>query len=1198
MKLKKLTILGFKSFADKTEILFDEGVTCVVGPNGCGKSNISDSIRWVLGERSAKMLRGSSMEDVIFNGTEYRKPLNFAEVSLTIDNTDRTLPLDYAEVTITRRLHRSGESEYLINKTACRLKDVQDLILDTGIGTRQYSMIEQGKIDHLLRAEPEERRALIEEAAGIAKFKTKKDEALRKLQRTEDNLLRLNDIVLEVEKNIKYAERQAKKAEKYKVEFDHLRNLEIERVFLAQKQIQQKKNELLAEQSQILSAIADLEREHHRLRSEIGGLETQVTEIQNQFQIKELGRYQKVSQSEKNEQQVQFISDKKMELAQQKGELLQEQDQLQEALKQSAEKKEQILRDQQEVSVNLPGLVQQIETANARLESIDQNLVQSRQGLEQVRIQFFDRSRESSSTRNQIERNRAFLEHFAEQKQRFEADQARLRQALQANFEAIQKVESELLQFRAQAEQAHFNLENCQAAEQDTDRAVNELALDLEKKRIALGEMDAKLEILRGFQVEGEQEFLKFQNEIQQFSGLYDKLSDSLEITAGYERLFDAALKSYTHLLFLKQSNSLAQIWADMKSKGKTSESIAFVLGHSDMPAPAVPTALAQIGARPLSDFVRIDDSHRSSVGKLFGSFLVVDHLPLESLADWFPVLGAWTVISRDGMIIEPNGLVYSFQAERKSQFAASRKREMETVQQAWIVLEEQIRGLTAQLVDLENKYDSAQAAAQDALRLKSQLGFQVEQLSREQVRLGQEREKIQQQEKVSLSEFDDWARRAQEAQESQLTLSHALAGLENEERELQGQLRQRETELEAFQKDKESCLVNRREVMSSHESWKQKEIHLRDALVMIESHARLDQERLLFLDEGKNRLVERDAELRQEEQQAIQLRSVLEKELQDISVEIELIRKDKIEQETRLANYRQEIERRNSEIKSNQDRQHGLEMRIKDYDFEEKSFIERLEQKYRVAFVDVVAPAEMTHEDLAALDEKINDLQKRVDQLGTVNLLAIEEYDELKQRFDFLTGQKKDLEDSREQLLEAIRKINRTTKQLFEDTFQNVQRQFGEYYKTLFSGGEAKLILLDEAHPLDSGVDIVVRPPGKKLQHISLLSGGEKALTAVALIFALFSIKPSPFCLLDEVDAPLDEANVDRFIKVTQSFIKLSQFIIITHNRKTIAMGNSLYGVTMQEAGVSKIVSVRVASDLPDLTPTKKAPSAGTVPV
>ena len=1198
MKLKKLTILGFKSFADKTEILFDEGVTCVVGPNGCGKSNISDSIRWVLGERSPKMLRGASMEDVIFNGTEYRKPLNFAEVSLTIDNTDKTLPLEYAEVTITRRLHRNGDSEYLINKTPCRLKDIQDLILDTGIGTRQYSMIEQGKIDHLLRAEPEERRALIEEAAGIAKFKTKKDEAMRKLQRTEDNLLRLNDIVLEVEKNIKYAERQAKKAEKYKVEFDHLRNLEIERVFLAQKQIQQKKNELLAEQSKILSNIADLEREHHRLRSEIGGLETQVTEIQNQFQIKELGRYQKVSQSEKNEQQIQFISDKKMELAQQKGELLQEQDQLQETLKRSAEKKEQVLRDQQEVSVNLPGLVKQIEDADERLAAIEQSIIQSRQGLEQVRTQFFDRSRESASTRNQIERNRAFLEHFAEQKTRFEAEQGRLRQTLQLNFDAIQKVESELHRVRSEAEQAHSSLASHQHAEQEADQAVRGLVSVLEKKRIALGEMDAKLEILRGFQLEGEQEFLKFQGEIQQFSGLYDKLSDSLEITAGYERFVDAALKSYTHLLFLKQSNSLAQIWNDLKSKGKTSESVAFVISNAEASSAIIPQQLSIAGARPLGEFVKIEESHRSSVGRLFSSFLVVDHLPLETLADWFPSLGGWTVISRDGMIIEPNGLIYSFQTERKSQFAASRKREMETVQKAWSILEEEIKALSFQLVELETRYESSQKSAQEALRLKSQLGFQLEQLSREQIRLNQEREKVQQQEKVSFSEFDDWTRRAHEAQESQLTLSHALTGLENEERELQGQLRQREAELETFQKDKELCLVNRREVMSSHESWKQKEIHLRDAFVMIENHEKLDQERLLFLDEGKKRLSERDGELRQEEQQAVQLRGILEKELQDVSVEIELIRKDKTEQESRLADYRREMEQRNLEIKSNQERQHGLEMRIKDFEFEEKSFIERLEQKYRVAFAEVVAPAEMLHEDLAVLDEKINDLQKRVDQLGTVNLLAIEEYDELKQRFDFLAGQKKDLEDSREQLLEAIRKINRTTKQLFEDTFQNVQKQFSEYYKILFSGGEAKLILLDEAHPLDSGVDIVVRPPGKKLQHISLLSGGEKALTAVALIFALFSIKPSPFCLLDEVDAPLDEANVDRFIKVTQSFIKLSQFIIITHNRKTIAMGNALYGVTMQEAGVSKIVSVRVASDLPDLTPTKKAPSAGTVPV
>ncbi len=1198
MKLKKLTLLGFKSFADKTEILFDEGVTCVVGPNGCGKSNISDSIRWVLGERSAKMLRGASMEDVIFNGTEYRKPLNFAEVSLTIDNTDKTLPIEYAEVTITRRLYRSGESEYLINKTPCRLKDVQDLILDTGIGTRQYSMIEQGKIDHLLRAEPEERRALIEEAAGIAKFKTKKDEALRKLQRTEENLLRLNDIVVEVEKNIKYAERQAKKAEKYKVEFDHLRNLEIERVFLAHKQIQQKKNSLQIEQAQLLQQLAHLETEHHRLRTEIADLEGTVTEIQNRFQIKELGRYQKVSQSEKNEQQIQFISDKKMELAQQKGELLQEQDQLQETLRRSTEKKEQLKREQADVEQQLPALQAQIAEADSKLSSIDQRLLSLRQDLERVRVQFFDRSRESATTRNQIERNRAFLEHFEQQKQRFETERTRLTSSLQEGLTAIQQSADQSHSTRLAHESAGIEYTQRHQEEQRLDQEIRELVSTLEKKRITLGELDAKLEILHGFQVESDQELSQLETEMQSFSGLYEKLADFISIAPGYERVLDTAFRSYAHLLLVSGTDALGKILSDFKARGKSSESVAFVLGRDAQASAETPAILTQKGFRPILDLMTVQVAQSQAVRGLLAKTLVCDQFPLESISEWLSFASGWTLISRDGLIVEPQGLVYAFQTERKSQFAASRKREMETVQEQWSILENEIKGMTDKLVQLESNYESAQKSTRAAHQLQTEHNYKLESLQREINRLEQARETLLQQEKVLISEFDDWSRRASETQTLQTSLAHTLNQLENEERELQNQLRQKELELEALQKDKEFSLVNRREVLSTHESWKQKESHLREALVMVENHEKLDQERLLFLEEGKRRLAEREIELRNEEQQAVQLRGILERELQEVSVEIEMIRKEKNEQESRLSSLRSEIDQRNSEMKSIQENQHLLEMKIKDFYFEEKSFVERLEQKYRLVFAEITNPPEMTHEDLAVLDEKIIDLQKRVDQLGTVNLLAIEEYDELKTRFDFLTGQRKDLEDSREQLLEAIRKINRTTKQLFEDTFQNVQKQFGEYYKTLFNGGEAKLVLLDELHPLDSGVDIVVRPPGKKLQHISLLSGGEKALTAVALIFALFSIKPSPFCLLDEVDAPLDEANVDRFLRVTNSFIKLSQFIIITHNRKTIAMGNALYGVTMQEAGVSKIVSVRVASDLPDLTPTRKAPSAGTVPV
>lgn len=1198
MKLKKLTLFGFKSFADKTEILFDEGVTCVVGPNGCGKSNISDSIRWVLGERSAKMLRGASMEDVIFNGTEYRKPLNFAEVSLTIDNTDKTLPLEYAEVTITRRLYRNGDSEYLINKTPCRLKDIQDLILDTGIGTRQYSMIEQGKIDHLLRAEPEERRTLIEEAAGIAKFKTKKDEALRKLQRTEENLQRLNDIVGEVEKNIKYAERQAKKAEKYKVEFDHLKNLEIERVFLAKSLIRTKRDAVEIDQTNIAGQLAKAESIHHELRSQIAGLETSVNEIQNRFQIKELGRYQKAAQNEKNEQQLKFISDKKMENAQQRGELLQEQDHLEETLRKSEEKKSQLTLELQVASAHLPELSARISQADQQIANIDKRLNLLRQNLEQARNHFFDRSRESSNVRNQLERAKAFLDHYTEQKSRFETDLAKLRQSIEENLNAIKSTSDQIHSSRESAATATAQYESKSEQTRLKDAAIKGQIAELEKNKMMLGEIEAKLGILESLQDEDSQAFAHFAAEISEYSSFYSEVTSIVQVLPGYEKVFDVALKSFAHLLLVNNADSLRQIIQTLKQKGKSSSNTAFTLAANEDFVQQSPNALILHGFKPLLEFVTIAAVDQKSITRLLSRTFVCDEFPLESIGQWYQSAHGWTLISRDGFIMDPSGIVSSYQAERASQFGVSRKRELEDARHKKHTLQVEIQSLSERLITLENEFESAENELAEADQNRTTINYHTTTLDRDFNQLEQVRETLIQQEKILVSDFEDWNSRAEETRHVQSQAAHALTQLEAEERELQNQLRQIEVELLNGQKEKETGLVDRREVLSAYESSKQKEVHLREALLMVENHEKLDRDRLVFLEEGKRRLVERDQELLSEEQQVVELRAVIERELQEISVEIELIRKDKLEQEARLMDLRSRIETCNNEIKWLQEKQHALVIQIKDFEFEEKSLIERIEQKYRLVFADITPPATYTQTELTVLDEQIIDLQKRVDQLGTVNLLAIEEFEELKQRFDFMAGQRKDLEDAREQLLEAIRKINRTTKELFEETFENVQRKFSEYYQILFSGGEAKLVLLDEAHPLDSGVDIVVRPPGKKLQHISLLSGGEKALTAVALLFALFSIKPSPFCLLDEVDAPLDEANVDRFIKVTNSFIHLSQFIIITHNRKTIAMGNSLYGVTMQEAGVSKIVSVRVASDLPDLTPARKTPAAGHVPV
>ena len=418
MRLKKLELLGFKSFAEKTEVAFDQGVTCIVGPNGCGKSNVSDAIRWVLGERSAKLLRGSTMEDVIFNGTEVRKPLAFAEVALTIDNADRGMPIEYNEVTIARRLYRTGESEYLLNKTSCRLKDIQDLILDTGIGSSSYSMIEQGRIDYILKADPEERRFLIEEAAGIAKYKAKKDESIRKLERTEENLKRLQDIVFEVQKNIQYAERQAKRAERYKLELERLKTLEIKRAFPEQRQIEQKKLDLTqsfqVKKDELTALESSLQGQHQTIEDQ----ETRVRGIGQRCHVKEGERYQALAQIETNGQKLQFVRDKRIELAQQRGQLLQEQDQLRQSIETAAVQKNELaelLKNQRSESEQIQSRLTEVTQKLQHQESLIQD---AKNSLETTRKEFFDAAQATTQARNEFHRAKVQGENLESQRRR------------------------------------------------------------------------------------------------------------------------------------------------------------------------------------------------------------------------------------------------------------------------------------------------------------------------------------------------------------------------------------------------------------------------------------------------------------------------------------------------------------------------------------------------------------------------------------------------------------------------------------------------------------------------------------------------------------------------------------------------------------------------------------------------------------
>lgn len=1173
MRLKKLELLGFKSFADKTEVAFDQGVTCIVGPNGCGKSNVSDAIRWVLGERSAKLLRGSTMEDVIFNGTEVRKALAFAEVSLTIDNADRGMPIEYNEVTITRRLYRTGESEYLLNKTRCRLKDIQDLILDTGIGSSSYSMIEQGRIDYILRADPEERRFLIEEAAGIAKYKVKKDESIRKLERTEENLKRLQDIVFEVQKNIQYAERQAKRAERYKLELERLKTLEIKRAFHAQRQIEQKKLDLTQSFQSKKDELTALELKLQTQHQAIEDQETRVRGIGQRCHVKEGERYQALAQIETNEQKLQFIRDKRIELAQQRGQLLQEQDQLRQAIQAAATQKKELqdlLKNRESESLQVQTRLAEVTQKLQRQESLIQ---EAKNTLENARKEFFEAAQITTQTRNEFHRAKALGENLASQCRREELNSSRL-------DEQIASWNEKLLSCLRSLENTNSGLQNTLSGHQGLratthafEHELTELRKQTHEIRLALRGKESRLHTLTEMEGSSSAEFQEFLNEAtQQVPGLVRSLQEVVKVQEGYEWAIDVALGQFARSLIAGDVATARTLVEQLNVRHSLASGIFFK--SQTLFSPESSQRYASFGFRPLSDFVQIEPGFESILENIF----VGETFPLQELDELLRSPVPANLVSRDGLFLSSDRRLFFWNDQSRSQFFFSRNSETSKIQQELEMLKTQVQEKETKIGYLEKELESLRAQGAEAEEQKTSTLIEKESLESEKKNIEERLQGLKTEHDLSTSEIRNLT---QETEQTRITLEQVQLSLTQKEQEESkfGEIqRQKEKELEHGLSVREEVLNAVRQCQTQAEQFQQGMRHLEESLHLVEQHTQKDQERLTFLEQGQERIAAKEKELDQEEVVCVRLAEEHHERLHAVDVDLELLRKDQREQEELLTGQRHTLDQILSSQKALQEEEHQISLQQMDLDYQLKNVGERLLQRYRLSLSELNSQDyTFSEEELSSAEETIAALQNKVDSLGTVNLLAIEEYQELKTRYDFLLAQQKDLDDARNSLMEAIRKINQTTKQLFEDTFKQVQDTFKQYYQILFRGGDARIFLIDETHPLESGIDIVVRPPGKKQQNMSLLSGGEKALTAVALLFALFKIKPSPFCLLDEIDAPLDEANIDRFLTVLRSFIDQSQFIIITHNRKTIGMGDSLYGVTMEEPGVSKIVSVKV---------------------
>ena len=1173
MRLKKLELLGFKSFADKTEVAFDHGVTCIVGPNGCGKSNVSDAIRWVLGERSAKLLRGSTMEDVIFNGTEVRKPLAFAEVSLTIDNADRGMPIEYNEVTLARRLYRTGESNYLLNKTVCRLKDIQDLILDTGIGSSSYSMIEQGRIDYILRADPEERRFLIEEAAGIAKYKVKKDESIRKLERTEENLKRLRDIVFEVQKNIHYAERQAKRAERYKLELDRLKTLEIKRAFHAQRQIEQKKQGLMqgfqSKKDELTSLDSKLQFQHHTIEDQ----ETRVRGIGQRCHVKEGERYQTLAQIETNDQKLQFIRNQRVELAQQRGQLLQEQDQLCQSIETAGAQKNELrellkTRENENAQSRI-----RLEEATQTLQHRESLILEAKNALETARKDFFDAARSTVQTRNEFHRAKTLGENLESQFRRENGNAARLFEQTAAWEEKLKICLRALASANAGLQSTLSSHQGLRATMHAFEHELSETRKHTQEIRLALREKESRLDTLTEMEGASSSAFQEFLSEAaRHVPGPVRSLQEIVKIQEGYEWAIDVALGQFARSLIAENAAAARTLVDRLNCKRSLATGI-FLKSQAPFSSEAA-RFYAALGFRPLAEFVQIEPGYEGILGNVF----LCDSFPVHELEALLQAPVSANLVSRDGLFLSSDRRLFFWNDQSRSRFFFSKDAETSKIRKGIAALTLQAQEKEAKICFLESELAGLHAQGVQADEQKTLTLIEKESLESEKKNIEERLQGWGKESELSSSEIRNLTQEIEQGRFTQEQFGSALIQKEQEEVKSAEIQQRKERDLEQCLGARDEILRDLRQCQTQAEQFQQGIRHLEESRRLVEQHTQKDLERQAFLEQSKERIAAKEQELDREEGVCLRLAAEHQERLHAVNVALELLHKDQREQESLFSGLRHTLDQMLHAQKLLRDEEHQISLQQMDLDYQLKNVGERLLQRYRLNLSEINARDYVfTDEELATAEETIVALQTKVDSLGTVNLLAIEEYQELKQRYDFLLAQQKDLEDARNSLMEAIRKINQTTKQLFEDTFKQVQETFKQYYQILFQGGEARIFLIDETHPLESGIDIVVRPPGKKLQSMSLLSGGEKALTAVALLFALFKIKPSPFCLLDEIDAPLDEANIDRFLAVLNTFIDQSQFIIITHNRKTIAMGNSLYGVTMEEPGISKIVSVKV---------------------
>jgi len=1198
MRVKKLEVCGFKSFAQKTTVHFEPGVTAIVGPNGSGKSNLVDAIRWVLGEHNPRDVRAPRLEDVIFNGTDHKAPVSMAEVHLTIANEQGLLPIAFTEVTITRRVYRSGESECLINQSPCRLKDIQELFLGTGLGGGTYAIIEQGHIDLILSSKPEERRVVFEEASGVAKYLAKKQETTRRLDEVEEHLVRIADIIGEVRRQVGALERSANKARQYQARWEQLKGLElrlaVDELCAGRHRTQELEGQLAALQAQRET----LETQKQQRLTSLESCNAAVSAIQQQLQGSRTRVVECTSQIDQHEGQCTLKTSWMEGLTTQIRQLESEDTHLRARLTQLDEQLARVGGGETELRAQLDTVTAQLEQGSSELAALEEIVRTSTDTANAAKAQLFEAATSASAQRNQLAELTTRLNgveaHLVRLEERRQEREARVQDVQQRRETAHQQREAQRLQ--------HEELQQCMASAQhaldEASARRHELTGRLHQLREQLASERAHVKLLEDLwrRYEGFPETVKTLMG-HGIDGLIGPLVDVVQAVPGHEDIVEAALGPLAEALIVRDRQAMARCRELLTARQL--EGCRFLV-LSDCPAGPIaveePATMAGLTGS-VKQYVQTEPTYQPLVDWLLNDSWVIDDL--ERL------LGEGSVpqhrfVSAQGDRWDRRAWRFRGARNAAEQSRIGRRQRWEHAQAYLQLLEEQVARVERDATLAEHEWQSLQSSLESARAQVTQLAPSLHALEAQLGQWAHEARQLEEDQRSRELETQELTQQRTTLQAELATSRQAVEEAESRQQAIERSLAEAHATRENAEQRRGQWLIAKAQVEATIQS-------LTERLQALQTRAQeIDSERLhvtqqieaktLQRQEAMTRSQELTQQLKAHHQAMAQLREEhqrLEAEVAEVALRLqreEATRNELLPHllaaEQQLSSLAQQIQEQRQQLSERTLRRSHL--------------VERLQELYHIDEATLAAeeranPAPLTEEQRTQMTQEVQALRAKLEGLGPVSLGSVEEYDGLKRRLEFLQTQQQDLIQARDDLKTSITQINRAARSQFRETFQRIQQEFQHYYTRLFNGGQADLILMDEEDVLECGIDIVARPPGKRLQNISLLSGGERALTAVSLLFALFKVRPSPFCVLDEIDAPLDEANVDRFTNVLEEFLSLSQFILITHNKKTITKADSLYGVTMEEPGISKILSAKLTK--PAEPPAPTAPLAEVLP-